>query len=302
METGGDGRRNRGWANAQAMRNGQNKRMRGRNRKSHNPLTRVYRIERTGCQNPRHSLARCREICPTCARRAVFGRSGRGGELFPARRTLSSPDRLGPGAIPADSPSFRGDGGADMRDDVGDDGEEEHERPRRERRAALLRHPRSPALSAARRAVLFAARAAELSDENSRTSQGEQQNFPREQNPARESQSYTRDQSSFQREQREQPNFTPRLPPSQSPQAPRKTAMSSGCHRSSPAAPAPSSPPAQPNQGYGQNGFEGQGDRFPLHRRRRRHRGPPPRADMAQGGSGASEGDDAPQGPRSGSD
>src|SRR5215469_6726669 len=31
-----------GLANKQAMRNGQNKRMRGRNRKSHNPLTRVY--------------------------------------------------------------------------------------------------------------------------------------------------------------------------------------------------------------------------------------------------------------------
>src|SRR5262245_9166497 len=31
-----------GLANKRAMRNGQNKRMRGRNRKSHNPLTRVY--------------------------------------------------------------------------------------------------------------------------------------------------------------------------------------------------------------------------------------------------------------------
>ena len=42
MDTGGMDRRNRGWANAQAMRNGQNKRMRGRNRKGHNPLTRVF--------------------------------------------------------------------------------------------------------------------------------------------------------------------------------------------------------------------------------------------------------------------
>jgi hypothetical protein len=30
----------------------------------------------------------------------------------------------------------------------------------------------------------------------------------------------------------------------------------------------------QPSQGNGQNGHEPQGDRFPLHRRRRRHRGP----------------------------
>ncbi|HVY58253.1 MAG TPA: DUF4167 domain-containing protein [Xanthobacteraceae bacterium] len=34
-------------------------------------------------------------------------------------------------------------------------------------------------------------------------------------------------------------------------------------------------PPSQPHQGNGQNGHENQGgDRFPLHRRRRRHRGP----------------------------
>src|SRR6266540_3988635 len=33
---------NQGSAESQTMRNGQNKRMRGRNRKSHNPLSRVY--------------------------------------------------------------------------------------------------------------------------------------------------------------------------------------------------------------------------------------------------------------------
>jgi hypothetical protein len=32
--------------------------------------------------------------------------------------------------------------------------------------------------------------------------------------------------------------------------------------------------PAQSHQGYGSNGHDNQGDRFPLHRRRRRHRGP----------------------------
>ena len=48
-------------------------------------------------------------------------------------------------------------------------------------------------------------------------------------------------------------------------------------------------------QGNGQNGYDAQqGDRFPLHRRRRRHRGP---RDMGQSGGGhsMSEGDDAPQ-------
>jgi Domain of unknown function (DUF4167) len=43
----------------------------------------------------------------------------------------------------------------------------------------------------------------------------------------------------------------------------------------------------------GQNGFDGSADRFPLHRRRRRHRGP--RDHAAQG----SDGGDAPSGPRS---
>jgi hypothetical protein len=37
---------------------------------------------------------------------------------------------------------------------------------------------------------------------------------------------------------------------------------------------AANAPAPQPNQGFGQNGHEGQPDRFPLHRRRRRHRGP----------------------------
>jgi hypothetical protein len=43
----------------------------------------------------------------------------------------------------------------------------------------------------------------------------------------------------------------------------------------------------------GQNGFDGSADRFPLHRRRRRHRGP--RDHAAQGGDGG----DAPSGARS---
>jgi hypothetical protein len=34
------------------------------------------------------------------------------------------------------------------------------------------------------------------------------------------------------------------------------------------------SQPAPTQQGYGSNGHDNQGDRFPLHRRRRRHRGP----------------------------
>ena len=45
----------------------------------------------------------------------------------------------------------------------------------------------------------------------------------------------------------------------------------------------------QQNSAYGQNGHDGHNDRFPLHRRRRRHRGP--RHDPQGGGRG---GDDSP--------
>jgi hypothetical protein len=48
-------------------------------------------------------------------------------------------------------------------------------------------------------------------------------------------------------------------------------------------------PSYQPHQGapQGQNGHDNQPDRFPLHRRRRRHRGPRP--DMPGGGDGGDE-------------
>lgn len=59
-------------------------------------------------------------------------------------------------------------------------------------------------------------------------------------------------------------------------------------------------PQPQPFQGYGQpqNGFEGQPDRFPLHRRRRRRHGP--RSDMAGGGQPAGGADEMSAQPPSG--
>ena len=50
----------------------------------------------------------------------------------------------------------------------------------------------------------------------------------------------------------------------------------------------------QPHQGYGQNGHDNQPDRFPLHRRRRRHRGPRPdmQGGGGDGGDGSSTRDD----------
>jgi Domain of unknown function (DUF4167) len=55
--------------------------------------------------------------------------------------------------------------------------------------------------------------------------------------------------------------------------------------------------PTQNHQGFAQNGHENQGDRFPLHRRRRRHRGP--RHEIqggAPGGGGGGDGDDNSRG------
>ena len=55
-------------------------------------------------------------------------------------------------------------------------------------------------------------------------------------------------------------------------------------------------PQGEGYQGHRQsNGFEGQPDRFPLHRRRRRHRGP--RGDQPGGAQGMSEGGDEGPGP-----
>jgi hypothetical protein len=56
----------------------------------------------------------------------------------------------------------------------------------------------------------------------------------------------------------------------------------------------PQPQPGQNQQGFGQNGHENQGDRFPLHRRRRRHRGPRHEIQGAtQSGGGDGGGDDS---------
>ncbi len=62
----------------------------------------------------------------------------------------------------------------------------------------------------------------------------------------------------------------------------------------------PAAPPQQghgPNNSNGQNGYDGSSDRFPLHRRRRRHRGGGPRDHSMSG-----EGGDTPSGSRQNDD
>jgi hypothetical protein len=262
------------------MRNGQNKRMRGRNRKTHNPLTRVYESNGPDVKI-RGTASHIAEKYVQLARDAQSS-----GDPVSAENYLQHAEhyfRLIAAAqeqFRQTTPFFRGEGGMDMRDDMGDDGDDESIGPG-------------------------------MGQGMGQGSGGEQPSFgPRDPQPylPRDAQFYPpREQPSFPREQqnfpREQQNF------------PREQQNFGGRHQQSPAphgdddgnverlpsfitggggAPVPQAAAPQAHQGYGQNGYEGQGDRFPLHRRRRRHRGP--RSDAAQGGSG--EGDEAPQGPR----
>jgi hypothetical protein len=241
------------------MRNQQqNKRMRGRNRKSHNPLTRVYESNGPDVKI-RGTASHVAEKYLQLARDAQSS-----GDPVSAENYLQHAEhylRLIAAAqeqFRQTTPFFRGDGGVDgrdeARDDMGDDADDEP--------AGL------PGV-------------------------GEQPSFgPRDPQPY-----LPRDAQFFQ--PREQQSFGSR----HSQHAAPKGGDDDGNVERLPSfitggAPAPQVAPQPAHQGYGQNGFEGQGDRFPLHRRRRRHRGP--RGDLPQGGQG--DGEDAPHGPRQGGD
>jgi hypothetical protein len=111
-----------------------------------------------------------------------------------------------------------------------------------------------------------------------------------------------------------EPGYTPREPQPYTPREmqqpyPRREPQPYGGHEQQPPRPqhtvAPDSeapglpsfitgsPQPQPHQNYGSNGHghEGGADRFPLHRRRRRHRGP--RSDMPSQSSGGDTPDDS---------
>jgi hypothetical protein len=252
------------------MRNQQNKRMRGRNRKSHNPLTRVFESNGPDVKirgTPTHIAEKYVQL----ARDAQSS-----GDPVAAENYLQHAEHYFRLIATAQeqfrqtTPFFRGENGMDMRDDMGEDGDDEPSgQPGVGEQPSF--GPRDPQPYLPRDAQFFQPR--------------EQPNFPRE----------PREQQNFggrHQQQNPQPNGgdedgnVERLP----------SFITGGGGGPTPQAAAPPQhPQGSHQQGYGgQNGFEGQGDRFPLHRRRRRHRGP--RGDMAQGGP--SDGDDAPQGPR----
>ncbi len=225
------------------MRNGQNKRMRGRNRKSHNPLTRVYESNGPDVKI-RGTASHVAEKYMQLARDAQSS-----GDPVAAENYFQHAEhyfRL----IAAAQDQFRqtqpfgyrpeGSGGAaDSRDDNFDDGEDE---PQRDQQREHQQHQQR---------------------EHSREPQQHYGGRPQHGAPAARP---------------DNDGNVDRLP----------SFITGGGQPQV-------QPQGQPNngpQGHQTNGYDNQnGDRFPLHRRRRRHRGP--RSDMQGGRQGAaSDGDD----------
>ena len=237
------------------MRNGQNKRMRGRNRKSQNPMTRVFESNGPDVKirgTPSHIAEKYLQL----ARDAQSS-----GDPVAAENYYQHAEhyfRL----IAAAQEQFRQSnpqfyrGENESRDDGYDDGDE-------------------------------------MGGPQGMPGPGEVPFGPGEPQPylPRETQPYPpREQQAYA--QREQPNYAPR------PQQPAAPAPDGDVDRLPSFITGGQQPHAQPSQnpqGYGSNGHENQGDRFPLHRRRRRHRGPRHEVQGANHGGGG-DGDDNSRG------
>ena len=227
------------------MRNGQNKRMRGRNRKSQNPMTRVFESNGPDVKirgTPSHIAEKYLQL----ARDAQAS-----GDPVAAENYYQHAEhyfRL----IAAAQEQFRQSNPqfyrpeTEMRDEEGDDGED-------------------------------------MGGPQHYSGAGEAPFGTREPQPflPRDAQPYP---------PREQPAYAPR--PQQS--APQQGEGAPDVDRLPSFITGGNQPQAAPShQGYASNGHDNQGDRFPLHRRRRRHRGP--RHDnqgAPQGGAGDDHGND----------
>jgi hypothetical protein len=237
------------------MRNGQNKRMRGRNRKGQNPLTRVYESNGPDVKirgTPNHVAEKYVQL----ARDAQAS-----GDPVAAENYFQHAEhyfRLIAAAqeqFRQSQPYFRPD--ADQRDDGFDAGDEDSGQPMGDMPYGGQPQPYQP----------------------------------------REGQPYQQHQPHQQHQQREQP-YPPREPQPYGNRPPQPHVPQARPEGGDPGLPAFITGGAQPQpqqpsyQGYGQNGFDGQPDRFPLHRRRRRRHGGGPRGDMPgqhAGGGGPDE-------------
>jgi Domain of unknown function (DUF4167) len=235
------------------MRNGQNKRMRGRNRsKSHNPLTRVFESNGPDVKI-RGAAAHIAEKYVQLARDAQSSGDHVGAENYFQHaehyfRLIAAAQEQ----FRQNQPNafFRPEGmGNESRDDMYDDGDDEG-----------------------------------VGQPGGMQGSGEQPAFG-----TRDPQPYLPRDAQF---------FSPREQQGGRPPAPPRQEEEGGVDRLPSFITGGGAPPSQPQPTQAQNGaYEGQGgggDRFPLHRRRRRHRGA--RGDVApQGGSEGGE-DSAPQG------
>jgi Domain of unknown function (DUF4167) len=239
------------------MRNNQqNKRMRGRNRKSHNPLTRVYESNGPDVKI-RGTASHVAEKYQQLARDAQSS-----GDPVSAENYLQHAEhyfRLIAAAqeqFRQTTPFFRDgiDARDDMRDDMGEDGDDEAAAPAGGGEQPLF-GPRDPQPYLPRDAQFF--------------QQREQPSFG-----GRHSSKNNNNNNSNNNNNDDDSNVE-RLP----------SFITGG------ATPQNGQNGSQP--GFSQNGFEAQGDRFPLHRRRRRHR-----TTRGELGQGQADGDDSPHAPR----
>jgi len=205
------------------MRNQQNKRMRGRNRKSHNPLTRVYESNGPDVKI-RGTASHIADKYLQLARDAQSSGDPVSGENYLQHaehyfRLIAATQEQ----FRQTTPFFRNDGIDDMRDDAGDEGDDD-----------------SAAVPGAVEQPVFG---------------------PRDPQPY-----LPRDAQFFP--QREQPSFGGRHASKDKDDDSNVERLPSFITGGA----TPQNGSQVGHQGYGQNGFEAQGDRFPLHRRRRRHR------------------------------
>jgi hypothetical protein len=249
------------------MRNGQNKRMRGRNRKSQNPMTRVFESNGPDVKirgTPSHIAEKYLQL----ARDAQSSGDPVAAENYYQHaehyfRLIAAAQEQFRQANPQ---AYRENETRDMRDDGYDDGDD-----------------MSPQGMPGPGEVPFGP--------------GEPQPYlPREPQPfpAREQQAYQpREQQSYAPRQQHAPHAQHTAHP-QHAAAPQPEGDVDRLPSFITGGQQPQVQPGQNNQGYGQNGHENQGDRFPLHRRRRRHRGP--RHDIQGAPQGGGDGDDNSRG------
>jgi hypothetical protein len=260
------------------MRNGQNKRMRGRNnsgggRKSQNPLTRLYesngpdvKIRGTASHIAEKYIQLARDSHGSGDPVAAENYYQHAEHYF--RMIAAAQDQFRQGQ-PQQPPSYRPDGSTDSREESFDDEADDHQG-----------HPMMGGSEPS-----YGNREPQQRDGQPYPSRDGQQHQHRDQQPP-----YGRDPQSYHPRDQHQPR--PNQPSGGTDATAQADVSALPSFITGGGQPQPSF-----QQPHSQNGHDGQPDRFPLHRRRRRHRGP--RGDMPGGArDGSQGGEDLTPGPR----